>query len=85
MPVPIVPSVVTFVVPAHVDIAVFSTLFKLKSVLTSATSSPIIPFAVNLAYSPVAVPLPSISTALLSAIPNVNALCFAFHVAALAT
>ena len=59
-------------------------MFNDKSILTSATSSPIIPFAVNFAYSPVAVPLPSISTALPSSIPNVNAFCFAFHVEALA-
>ncbi len=45
----IVPKVVILVVPSQVLNAVFSTLFKLKSVFTSAILLPSIPVAVNLA------------------------------------
>ena len=52
VPVPIVPKVVMLVLPANVDIAVFSTLFKDKSVLVSDAFLPSIVFAsVNLAKS----------------------------------
>ena len=49
VPVAIVPNVVIFVLPANVDIAVFSTLFNDKSVFTSAALLPSIPLAVNFA------------------------------------
>ena len=61
-----------FVLPANVDIAVFSTLFNDKSVFTSANDFDSIPDAVSLAYSPLAASAESIFTALVFAIPNVN-------------
>ena len=69
--------------------AVFSTspnptsdLLKLKSDFNCAALLPSIPVAVNLAYSLLAASLSSIFTTLVSAIPKVNASCFAFHVEA---
>ena len=49
VPVATLPKVVIFAVPAHVDTAVFSTLFKERSVLTSVVFLPSIPVVVNLA------------------------------------
>jgi hypothetical protein len=69
--------------PAHVLKAVFSTLFKLKSVFTSENDLPSKPLAVNLAYSLSAALASSTFNAFVLAMPKVKASCFAFHVAAL--
>ena len=51
VPVPIVPKVVTFVEPTHVDKAVFSTSSRDKSYFNSDILLPSIPLAVNFAKS----------------------------------
>ena len=82
-PVAIVPTVVMLAEPAQVDNAVFSTLFKLKSVFTSTKVLLSNPLAVNFAYSQLVISALLIITELVLAIPKVKADCFAFQVVAL--
>ena len=75
-PVAIVPKVVILVEPVHVERAVFSTLFKLKSLFSSANVRPLTSLVPIKSTSSV-VKASSDLRALPLSLPNVNVACFA--------
>ena len=81
VPVPIVPKVVIFAEPANVEIAVFSTLSKLKAVFNSPYEIPLI-LLVPVIKRSLAAKFSSNFNAFVSSLPNVNAFCFPFQVLA---